>query len=101
MEVSTSPPASSAGTVEANRTRRVPVGPPATVETYSGLMPSRSRAITVRPVSRSVITQANMPSRRSTHDVPHCGVAACMTTSVSQVEKNRWPRPSSSARSSR
>ncbi len=86
--------------MEAKRTRRVPVLPPAASDTYSGLMPSRSRAMTVRPVSRSLMTQANIPSSRSTQRVPHCAYPR-MTTSVSLVEKNRCPRPSSSARSSR
>jgi hypothetical protein len=64
MEVSTSPARNSAGSVEANRSR------PGDWATYSGLMPSRSRAMTTRPVSRSAMTKANMPCRCETTSAP-------------------------------
>ena len=51
-------------------------------------MPSRSRASTSRPVSRSTIANANMPLKCSTQRWPQRW-KALMTTSVSEVEKNR------------
>jgi hypothetical protein len=53
--VSTPPPASSAGSDDANRIRE------ASSVMYSGLMPSRSRPSSTRPLSRSMIANANMP----------------------------------------
>ena len=61
-------------------------------------MPSRSRASTSRPVACSTMAKANMPRKWSTQSVPHCAYALPIT-SVSEVEKNRCPWPSSSARS--
>ena len=55
MRVSTPPPASSAGSDDANRIRW------ASSVRYSGLMPSRSRPSSTRPLSRSTIANANMP----------------------------------------
>ena len=55
MRVSTSPPASNAGSDDANRMRD------AVSVRYSGLMPRRSRPSSTRPLSRSTIANANMP----------------------------------------
>ncbi len=49
-------------------------------------MPNRSRAITTRPVSRSLMTKANMPWKRSTQFAPQA-CHAFRITSVSPEEK--------------
>ena len=82
ISVSIPPPASSAGSVLAKRSA------PGTSATYSGLMPSRSRASTTRPLSRSTMTTANIPSRCSANRSPHVAYALS-TTSVSPLLKKR------------
>jgi hypothetical protein len=67
--------------------------------TYSGLMPSRSRATNIVDVRRSMMQKAYIPTRRSTHRLPHCAYAA-RSTSVSPDDTKRWPSESSSVRSS-
>ena len=51
-------------------------------------MPSRSRAMITRPLSRSTTTKANMPLKWSTQPVPQRWYALRIT-SVSEVEKKR------------
>ena len=82
MLVSTSPPASSAGSDEAKRSRC------GFSVRYSGLIPSRSRPRVSTPVSRSATANANMPRKWSTQSVPQRW-NALSSTSVSEVEKNR------------
>ncbi len=82
MRVSTPPPASSAGSDDANRMRCE------SSLMYSGLMPSRSRPSSTRPLSRSVMANANIPYSRSTNLSPQWWYALS-STSVSLCEKNR------------
>ena len=88
------PPATSAGSVEANR-----IPPPGPSATYSGLIPSRSRARITRPVSASHRAKANMPLKRSSIPSRH-SAQPLRITSVSDVEAKVCPARSSSARSS-
>src|SRR4028118_1990360 len=81
MAVSMSPPARSAGRVEANR-RTAPVS-----ERYSGLMPSRSRPKSTRPESRSTMQNANIPFRRSTTPSPQQGPPATSRIALDDAER--------------
>ena len=64
MVVSTSPPASRAGKVEAKRKR------PGRSVQYKGLMPNRSRPSSTWPLSCSHRANANMPFSRETKSSP-------------------------------
>ena len=69
--------------------------------TWSGFLPSRSRASRRLPSRRSQIPRANIPQRRATAAAGPRAAAASTTTSVSDIPRNLAPRRPSSARRSR
>ena len=83
------------------RQRRGEPQPARRLERYSGLMPSRSRPSTSRPLSRSSTAKANMPRKWSTQRVPHRWYALSSTSlSESRRTGSRRRRARGAARGS-